>query len=205
MKRNRMYVGACVVTVLVGSLLTVGAAKDDAKTNRPDADSPEIKVLERFVGTWMQETTINAAKWTPTATHANGTMDAEWSLDHHFIRAESLCKDADLQEKTFRDLRMITWDAESQKYKSWYFDSMGFSSQSLGTWDEKENELTFKSDLGHGIHMLNSIRFVDEGTQEWTLKAEDKAGTVFLDMQGTMKRQDVREAKLDQETDSETE
>jgi len=132
-------------------------------------------------------------------------MEAEWSLDHHFLRAESLCKDADLQEKTFRDLRMLSWDAERQLYRSAYFDSMGFTSQATGTWDDEKLELTLKSDLGHGINMLNIIRFVDDSTQEWSVKAEDKSGNVYLDMQGTMKRSETREAKRERPADKDSE
>lgn len=190
-------VWAWVLTILLGSVLTASAAKEPAKVQRRDNDSKEIQVLDRFCGTWLQETTINAGKWTPTATHATGTMEAEWSLDHHFLRAESTCKDADLQEKTFRDLRMLTWDAEMQRYRSWYFDSMGFSNQSTGTWDQEKMELKLNGDLGHGITLVNTIKFTNDGTQEWSLKAEDKSGVVYLDMQGTMKRQDERAAKRD--------
>ena len=125
----------------VGNTLVVHKrekANADVRAQDSSAPLPEMKVLERLVGTWKVEGINKVAKWTPKETRWTATHKRELVLDGHFV-----------QDKGFDDLRkasntgMYTYDSDSKSYRWWFFDSSGFYAETTGTWDEGSQTFTF--------------------------------------------------------------
>jgi len=49
--------------------------------------------------------------------------------------------------------------------------------------------MTWKADLGNGITGTNTVRGVGSDRIEWRVVASNNTGKVFVDMEGTYKRQ----------------
>lgn len=159
----------------------------DEKTPDPDQPPPrtaELKALDRYVGTWITETTINAAEWTPKAKKMKGKTKYEWILGERFVQSKGRSDSGD-----FEDSEILTYDPDTKKYQNWYFDSMAYTGDSVGTWDEKTQTMTWIGDLGDGSKLINKVKFVSKNGQEWTLVAKASDGKMLLNMSGKLTRQ----------------
>lgn len=174
-----------VLGTLVAWALPLCAGQREAKADQ-GADKPaELKVLERFVGTWDTETRSRRAEWTPKETRTTGTTKMEWVLGGRFIQSKGHSDPGGLQ-----DIQMMTYDAGRKQYRHWHFDSLGTGSESSasGQWDEGAKTLTWKAELVDGITMTNKVQFLDKDTYKWALVAKDKGGKVYLEMEGKLTR-----------------
>jgi hypothetical protein len=97
----------CVFTVLVAGISPVAANADDA-LNR----SPELQLLDRFVGTWDHEVTIK----TPEGeTKGNRVDTRNWSPGGNFLIFENSIDskaNSDIPELYF----ILTYDAYAKRY-----------------------------------------------------------------------------------------
>ncbi len=150
---------------------------------QPPDKPPEIKILERYIGKWKFEMISKQAEWNPKESRYSGTSTNEWALDgwfqHHKVKHDSGTEGID----------MMTYDPRKKKYRSWSFDSFGFSNEMTGTWDEKAKTLTTKGDLEEGVTVISVMRFLDNDTREVTYVAKDAKGKIYLDIRGKVTRQ----------------
>jgi hypothetical protein len=141
---------------------------------------PELKVLERLVGTWNSESVSRVAVWTPVEARAKGVLTREWVLDGRFVQEKSKQSDGDA-------IVMFSFDAEKKVYRWWLFNSHGHSMETQGQWDETTHTFMFTSDVG-GLKNSSTIRFIDEDTHKWTAVVKDAQGKVFYDGEGKCTR-----------------
>jgi hypothetical protein len=143
------------------------------------APPPEMKVLERILGTWEIEIINRVAKWTAKETRSTITQRREKVLGGHFIQETGF----DDQGKTV-NLGMFTYDSEREAYRWWFFDSKGNTIEATGTWDENSQTFTYTGRPGGGVTMVLTNRFPDRSTVDWTYTMKDAGGEVGLRMEG---------------------
>jgi hypothetical protein len=168
---------ACFLVVAASSAAR-GAEEVPGTVAKPD----ELKVLDRLVGTWTSETVMRVAEWNPKELKITGRLTRAWALDGWFVHetaTDSLGVKAEVK---------FTFDPFRRVYRFWHFNSLGHSSDSTGSWDEKGQTLNMGATLPDGKVSKASIRFVDADTHEWSVKVTDAAGTVFFDASGVVRR-----------------
>ena len=171
--QNRTTVFA--VVIIVTSLVSATRAQDSALEK-----SPELKVLNRYVGSWEETAIAKPALWTPERTTSTTTTTRRWILNGTMIEN----KGAWLPGKN-EFLHLMTYDPQRKEYRQWYFDKDNLAPQAYrGKWDEATQTFTFTGTLADGIRSTSQQRFVDKDTFTWTLLAKDQTGKVVLDMEG---------------------
>jgi hypothetical protein len=153
----------------------ISSAAEPAKS-RP----PELKVLERLVGTWNSESVSRVSEWTPAEARAKGFLTREWVLDGQFLQEKGKHSNGD-------SIVMFSYDVQKKMYRSWFFTSDGNTTETQGLWDESAKILTFSSDL-NGLKNTSTIKFIDEDTHQWTAVVKDTKGKVFYDGEGKCTR-----------------
>lgn len=166
--------------ILLGLATCLVIASRSHAQDRPPKP-PELKVLERFVGTWDAEMISKPAAWTPKEVKTTGTNKYEWVLDGRFLQ------DTEQNGDGSEVFGLWTFDATAKIYRGWFFGSEGNVVEWKGQWDEG---LRMEADLGNGVVLTGVNRFPDKDTYEWTLVAKDKDGKVYLDVKDTHRRRD---------------
>lgn len=147
--------------------------------DEPNAKSPELQVLDRYVGTWDETVVIKPALWTPEKTTSSTTTTRKWILNGRMIEN----KGAWATENEF--LHLMTFDPKQNEYRQWYYDKDNLVPQEYqGRWDAATQTFTFTGTLADGIQCTSQQHFVDKDTFTWTLVAKDPTGKVVLDMEG---------------------
>jgi hypothetical protein len=148
--------------------------------------SPEFEVLQRFIGSWQWQVTSRPAGASEKTTMALAT-ECEWALRGRMIKHEY-----DWSPANANGLGLVTYDAEKQAYRDWYFGSSGPLPQgeNWGKWDESTQTLSWKGTVPNGTSTTQVCRFTDNDTIEWRLLSEDRSGEDLLEMEGTAKRKE---------------
>ena len=147
--------------------------------DEPGAKSPELQVLDRYVGTWDETVVVKPALWTPEMTTASTTTTRKWILNGRMIEN----KGAWATENEF--LHLMTFDPKQNEYRQWYYDKENLVPlEYKGRWNAATQTFTFTGTLADGIKSTSQQQFVDKDTFTWTLVAKDSTGTVVLDMEG---------------------
>ncbi len=142
----------------------------------PIVHSAEIEVLNKWLGIWKFHTTLKPAAWSLKAKDLSGTSKTEWILDGHFQQISSQSGEHETRE-------IHRYDAESNKYHKWAFNSDGGHSFWIGSWDEESSTMTWEYvDFGLGITGKIVNRFTSNGKYESTLGMKDSTGNVLLDI-----------------------
>jgi len=143
------------------------------------AKSPELQVLNRYVGTWDETVVIKPALWTPEKTTSSTTTARKWILNGRMMEN----KGAWTPEDEF--LHLMTYDPKQNEFRQWYYDKDNLVPQEYkGRWDAATQTFTFTGTLADGIQSTSQQHFVDKDTFTWTLVAKDKTGKMVLDMEG---------------------
>ena len=148
--------------------------------------SPEMKVLERFVGTWKVEQTTKTADGREVK--ATGFATARLVLGGRYLEYAAITNPGE-QELYI----LMTYDEAKKEHRSWFFNSNGVQSEWSGTWDEGTKTLTRTADLGRGRTGKTIGRFLDDDTTELSLVGKHRDGKVFIKMNSKSTRQ--RDAK----------
>lgn len=173
-----------IPNAVVSFALVAGCAMlPSPAATQPPAKPPELKILDKYAGTWKFEGVESPAEWTPKEVRYNGITVNQWVLDGWFQH----------HKVTFGDGRegidIITYDPRKKVFRQWNFMSLGLYSESLGTWDEQTQTLTFKSDLGDGFGAVSTMKFLDKDNREATLIVTDVQGKVYLSSMSKLTRQ----------------
>jgi len=124
---------------------------------------PEMKALERLVGTWYHEQTVKVPKETRST---NLVVKGELVLGGRFLQEQAGSDDKGKPTGT----GMYTYDSNRKTYRYWFFHSSGGYWDSTGTWDESSQTFTFKGGVGAGdATMTATMRFSDEATLVYSL------------------------------------
>jgi hypothetical protein len=142
---------------------------------------PELKVLDRFVGTWDAESVSRPAVWTPKEVRVKYVEVRELILDGWFVESKGRSADG-------KSLWMMTYDRAKKEYRHWIFVTGGFSFEWSGQWDEATETFSFTGDAGNGITSKLTTHFIDNDHIEFRIIAKDNDGKVYQDMKGTLTR-----------------
>jgi hypothetical protein len=167
-------------------VLATGIARAD-EARKPDeapAKPPELKVLDRLVGTWKDEVIFKVSESNPTERRETWTYSNEWTLKGRFLQSRGRKSDGKDE-----DLQFMTFDPETKAFRKWYFSPDGYVAEASGQWDEKTSTLTWTNDLGDGVTGVSTWRFADENTIVWSRITKDKKGKVHSHIEGKGARQ----------------
>jgi hypothetical protein len=145
------------------------------------AKSPEMKILERFVGTWDLESKTIVPTTKAKEAPLKGVATVEWALGDRFIQYR--CR-----MNGWEDLQLTMFDAGKKIYRHWNFNAEGVAVESTRECHEEGDTTTWHGDLGEGRTEVLSFRFTDRDTLEWRNVVQDGAGQVVSDRQGKMTR-----------------
>ncbi len=165
------------------------AAEDVPPWTGTSALSPELRPLQRFIGSWDGQFVVNFAKWTSEKTTTPLTDKVEWILGGRMIRHRFvLSPPVDMQGLAF-----VAYNAEDNVYRRWDFDSgggfpRGENGQTLGTWDKATQTFTWKYSAPNGETSTATDRFIDNDTLDWAQVSKDSTGKVLSDMESKTKR-----------------
>ena len=148
--------------------------------------SVELKVLDRFLGTWRTEYRMPKAEWTPEEKRGSAELVYTRELGGQFIRERGTHSD-----QTTATL-LLTFDAKKKNYRGWWFNSQGNTSESTGRWDEKSNTLFWTGVEPNEFNGTSQHQFSD-GKYDWKVLVQDKQGIAMFRMEGTSLR--VKDAK----------
>jgi hypothetical protein len=143
----------------------------------------ELKVLERFVGTWDCAVVTKVAIWTPKEVRENMVEVNELVLDGWFLKGSSRTRDGKL-----RAMLMNSYDPVKKQYHVWKFTPGGSCEELTGAWDEATTTLTITNDLGDGITAKAVSHVIDKDHREYDVTAKDGDGRTYMDIHGTVTR-----------------
>lgn len=151
------------------------------KTDPPPP--PELKVLERLIGSWDTVAVSKPAVWTPKEVRTTSKVTRKWILDGRFVQDTSEVSDG--QE----GFSLMTFDPAVNKYRSWWFSSEGHSNKTAGEWNERTETMSFKADLDDGLVARSSAQFVNKDRHVWKVEIKDGGGKLYFDSEWTLTRQ----------------
>jgi hypothetical protein len=151
-----------------------GGKKAESTPPKP----PELKILDRYLGTWNTETLKKVAEWNPKEVRTTGTVTNERVLDGRFVQQQG--KESNGAEH----IQMKTYDPQRKQFRLWHFDSQASVVNSNGSWNQDAKVMIWKADSAKDITGTNTVRFVGSDTIEWRVMVRNDAGKVFVDMEG---------------------
>jgi len=144
-------------------LLAVGLLSAVATPVQPSTDkgtsSPEMDVLDRYLGAWKLTERYFDAMGKVTAT-VKGTEEIAWILDKHVLqRTYTSTSDT----RTFRAIGMLTWNAAEGKYHGTWIDNLSKSGPTIvqGDWDPKRNAMALKYTLTEGDRVVREFNVIE--------------------------------------------
>jgi len=140
-----------LVAIIFAALMTVG---QQAPVNSP--------LLDHLAGKWVMQGTVGKQ----TATH---DLDAEWSLQHHYLRFRETSRDRnDKGEPQYDATVFIGWNEKTKQYACVWLDVYGgLTVESIGVATPKENELAFVFTNEQGEKSFTNTFIYDSKTNSW--------------------------------------
>jgi len=166
---------------MIGNILVLAALLGSfAQAQQPPTNSP---LLEHLAGHWVLKGTIAGQQ----TTH---DVDAEWVLDHHYLRIHEVSREKNDQGKPkYEALIFVGWNEGPKQYACAWLDIYGgLAAESIGEATPKENEIPFifKDDKGV-VSLTNDFLYRPASDAwEWQIDNVDKGtATPFARVQLT--------------------
>jgi hypothetical protein len=154
-----------------------------SKTDKADDPlSPEMKVLERLIGSWDTTAVSRPAEWMPKEVRTAGSMTRVWALNRSIV-----LENANSSDET-EGMHLFTYDPQQKAFRSWWFGSEGHTSKSTGQWDDVSETISMRSDLGNGMISRSVIRFIDKDNHDARVVITDGDGKLYFDKKWVVKR-----------------
>jgi hypothetical protein len=130
-----------------------------ATAQQPPVNSP---LLDHLSGKWVLQGTVGKQ----SVTH---DFDAEWVLQHHYLRFNEVSRDKnDKGEPSYDATVFIGWNEKNKQYACVWLDVYGgLTTESIGVAASKENELTFVFTDEHGETSFTNTFIYDPKTNTW--------------------------------------
>jgi uncharacterized protein (TIGR02246 family) len=149
---------------------------DTTDEDRPEATT-RLKQLAWMVGEWHDRD----AK-------AQVTMSVRWGPNQTYLIQRFTIKQADGKE--IQTTQRIGWDPREERIRSWLFDSSGgfsgaFWTRSGNSWEEQSEGVTAG---GQVITSVNTWKYVNENTAEWTSREREADEAPLPDLRVTFVR-----------------
>jgi hypothetical protein len=158
----------------------VALAADSAKghTAQPGALPVELKVIEKWRGTWDVKATRRHPQPAGEVTYVE-TFD--WTLDGRYLRSETSKK-----SDGSKSMSMFWYDVFTKTYRFMYFDSLGLAVElPPPIWSENTQTMEWKASLFAPVSYAALATFTDPNTIRWKSLWKDWKGTAILDLEGT--------------------
>lgn len=174
----RNLVAAIAVFLLTGHSVSGQESAADAKS--------AIAELNRFQGAWEKEFTIYKSEWSPEEQMKSGTQTNAWILDDHHLQETGQDSDG------LNYMTVYSYDVAAKAYRASVFSSNGNTSQMSGQWDAQSSTFTWKHELGDGIRMIGTYKFLTPDQFKFGYIAEGKDKKVLFRLEGTGTRRDAK-------------
>jgi hypothetical protein len=140
-----------IVAVIFAALI---AAAQEAPISSP--------LLDHLAGKWQMQGTVGKN----ATTH---DLDAEWVLQHHYLRFQETSRDKnDKGEPQYDATVFIGWNEKTTQYACVWLDVYGgLASESIGVATPKENELAFVFKDEHGETIFTNTFTFDPKANTW--------------------------------------
>lgn len=182
-----------LVIAHLASAMLVAAAFADEKLPK------ELEVLDRSVGKWKVEMTIEPGPWVPQGAKTTGNAEVKWVLNNRFVRGEFEGTRIEGGVKQWTAVMWITtWDPQAQCYRGNVYYAVkggdkdywgGGHPGSVDTWDEKTQTMTGRAvDKDTGITSVGLTKWIDKDHYEWTNTVTDGDGNVMMVQKGKGQR-----------------
>jgi hypothetical protein len=143
-------------------------------------EAPE-NPLQRFVGSWRGEVTVEARGAEPERYVQENTF--AWVLGHLFLEERGTGSNG----SSF--LGVWSLDAQSRKYRAHYFLAPSADAVVLThEWDAANQKFVGSAELGGGVRMLAEDTFLDADTYEWRITVRDGTGQTLTSMRARERR-----------------
>jgi hypothetical protein len=101
-------------------------------------DTPELQVLNHWIGEWDVDTTFKPNNDFPKGARIKGVATATWIPNGRCLQQTGTREPGDgLPGMKYTTL--MTYDPGEKVYRTWFFLSTGFVSESVGTWEERSS------------------------------------------------------------------
>jgi hypothetical protein len=170
-----------VTAVVLSSLL---ATSDAALAQEPNVNqSPELQVLQRFVGEWEETVELKLAPWNESIKKITSTRKS--ILGGTMIENRGIWSPEKVEF-----LHLLSYDPKRREYRNWYFDANNPASfgQNRGRWDEAKQTMTWRGEQDDGVTTEGIDRWTDKDNFTWTFVARDRSGKVVSEVEAKVKR-----------------
>jgi hypothetical protein len=161
-------------SLMVAALVATAPAVRSAD---PPLDSPEQRVLDKWVGKWRTTYKLPKAEWTPQEKTGTAELTTSRVIGGRFVQEKS-----EHSDRTSGSL-IYTYDAQKKCYRAWWFSSAGHTNESTGEWDTGTKTMIWTSKQD-GITTTTKHRFVDDDSTEWAVEVKDGAGKILFLVDG---------------------
>jgi hypothetical protein len=158
--------------VLTLTILVAGAS---SATRADDHPQGHDRVLDRLVGEWHVRAVFKRAAWTPEEKTLTETQTYARVLGGKFV--EGKIRSDEHEARAF-----YLYDEEKKAYKCWLFHSGGFASEYVGTWDAKQQTMTWKSDPANGVDASMEVHFESPDKHRLTFVARNADGELLMNI-----------------------
>jgi hypothetical protein len=165
---------------LIAIMLTaLTAATYCQVTDAQDATkrSEELRVLERFIGTWDSVVTNKT-----TGEKSNTIGQRRWSRKGQFVLFEEF-DSSTKKEQHF----LVTYDPTGKVYRTCFINENAVA-DFVGTWDGEKDTMTWKGSDSFGNTFVGVDRFIDKDHAEWSMVFKNPDGKVFLESSAKVAR-----------------
>jgi len=146
------------------------------------ADPPkELETLNRLAGKWEKEFEVTTPGQTPEKVKKTGTHASEWILNNRHLQEKG--KDSD--GTTY--LSVYSYDEQAKQFKSTFFQSTGFTTVMLGSFDAVTNTFTFKRKIENS-EFIGTNQSIDADNYKMHFELKRSDGTIVWKLTGTAKR-----------------
>ncbi len=180
---------ACSLALILGCQQPAGDMMAEGPPPRP----AELDQLNDWAGTWngtgemIMHTPKGEQKMTTT-----GKETAKWVCDNRVLMSEMEYDMGDMGKMT--GISIATYDKNSKKFRSYWFDSMGtvghgemWKDPSTGMWMMKTKGTDPMS--GDATSGKGTVKMLDPNTMEWTFTEYDGWGfNKKVEMKGTSRK-----------------
>jgi uncharacterized protein (TIGR02246 family) len=158
---------------LISSMRDLPDATDD---DQPEAVN-RLKQLAWLVGEWEDKDGKGRV-----------TMSVRWGPNQTFLIQRFTIKQADGKE--IQTTQRIGWDPQEEQIRSWLFDSSGgfaggYWTRRGNSWEEESEGVLAE---GQATTAVNTWKFVDDNTAEWTSKEREADEVPLQDLRVTFVR-----------------
>lgn len=163
---KKSTIAAFAASLIIPLVIGITVAEEPLKR------SVELAVLDKFIGTWDLQTTVNVTGQPPALTES--VSYRTWSKGGKFILFDDPGQGEELHLP-------LTYDAATEKYRGVMISG---STPGLVTasWEAETDTMNFVTENTNGTTYRGSHRFVRDGYAEASGKITDAAGKVLVEL-----------------------